>query len=80
MTKVRKKWGFLKKSQEIWQNLKKRSDFVRLNYKIPYFPKPSNSKKLIKNPLKIFLEIYKIICLPKPTICKMLIKNSYKSD
>ena len=37
MTKVRK-------SQEIWQNLKKTSDFVFLNktYKIPYFSKPSN--------------------------------------
>ena len=33
-------------------NLTKLKKKVRLIYKIPYFPKPSNSKKLIKNPLK----------------------------
>ena len=40
--------GFLKKSQEIW----KKSVFLAKIYKIPYFAKPSNGKKLIKNPLK----------------------------
>ena len=50
--KSQEKMGVFEKKSGNLTKLKKRSDFVRLIYKIPYFPKPSNSKKLIKNPLK----------------------------
>ena len=42
--------GVFEKSQEMWQTLKKSQ--ILLIYKIPYFPKPSNGKKLIKKPFK----------------------------
>ena len=44
-----------KKNQEKSRNLtkyEKTSDFSAQFYKIPYFPKPSNGKKIIKNPSK----------------------------
>ena len=52
MRKVIEKWVFLKKSQEKSGNLKIIQILSVQIYKIPKFPKPSNSKKLIKNPLK----------------------------
>ena len=54
-TKVRKKWVCLKKSQEKSGNLTKFEKYQVFSvqaYKIPYFPKPRNGKKLIENPLK----------------------------
>ena len=46
-----KKRGFWKKVKK-FDKIKKKSDFVSLNYKIPYFPKPSNGKRLLKILLK----------------------------
>ena len=42
------------KSQEIWQNLKKTSDFSVKIYIISYLSTLSNDKKIIKHPLKSY--------------------------
>ena len=53
--KSQEKMGVFEKKSGIvrkFDKVKKKSGFVRLIYKNPYFPKPSSSKKSIKNPLK----------------------------
>ena len=53
------KMGVFEKCWEKSGNLtkfEKTSDFVCLVYKIPYFLKPSNGYKLIKNPLNFRLK------------------------